>query len=101
MFLTSKPAASTWLMTQPREHEASAPGKMYLFIKRPLDEDWNKEIDSALRSRESKPDKILELPVGTNTSNLEDKNTIIVQEVVDLTEERLVATDTDVLYDFA
>lgn len=101
MFLISNPADSSWLTTQPREHEASAPGKMYLFMKRPLDEDRNEQTDPTAQNWEDKPDEILELPVGTNASNLEDENTIIVQEVVDLTQERLVATNTDVLYDYA
>lgn len=47
---------------------------------------------------EETPNEILILPVGTKTGDLEDEDTVIVEEVVDLPEERLVATDTDVLY---
>lgn len=43
------------------------------------------------------PDEVLVLPVRADTSNLEDKDTIVVEEVVHLAEEGLVATDADVL----
>ena len=43
------------------------------------------------------PDKVLELPVGSQASNLEDKKTVIVEKLVDFAEESAVATDTDVL----
>jgi len=46
---------------------------------------------------EKTPDEILILPRWTDTSNLEDKDTIVVQKVVDLGKELGVATDTDVL----
>ena len=43
------------------------------------------------------PDEILILPMGTNTSDLEDEDAIVIEEVVDLPEERLVPADSDVL----
>lgn len=43
------------------------------------------------------PDEILELPHGSDTSNLEHEDSIVVQEVVNLPEERRVLPDTDVL----
>ena len=46
---------------------------------------------------EQTPDEVLELPHGSDTSDLEDKGTIVVQEVVNLLEERAVLSDTNVL----
>lgn len=37
------------------------------------------------------------MPVWANTSDLEDESAVVVEEVIDLAEERLVTTDTDVL----
>lgn len=35
--------------------------------------------------------------MGTDTGNLENENTVIIQEVVDLTKEALVATNSNML----
>ena len=43
------------------------------------------------------PNKILILPTWADTCNLEDKNTVIVKEIVDLTQELRVSTNADVL----
>ena len=43
------------------------------------------------------PDEILVLPVGTNASDLEDKDAIVVEKVIDLPEERLVPANSNVL----
>jgi hypothetical protein len=43
------------------------------------------------------PDKILILPVGTNTSDLKDEDAVVVEKVVDLPEERLVPANSDML----
>jgi hypothetical protein len=37
------------------------------------------------------------LPGGTDTGDLEDKDTVVVEVVVDVAEEGVVAADTDVL----
>ena len=46
---------------------------------------------------EQAPDEVLVLPVGTDTSDLEDEDAVVVEEVVHLAEESGVATDTNVL----
>ena len=43
------------------------------------------------------PDEVFVLPGGTDASDLENKDTVVVQEVVDLPEEGAIAADTDVL----
>ena len=43
------------------------------------------------------PDEIFILPVGTNTSDLEDEDTIVVEKVIDLSEECLVPTNSNML----
>lgn len=45
---------------------------------------------------EQTPDEILVLPDGADTSDLEDEDTIVVEEIIDLTQELTIATDTDV-----
>lgn len=46
---------------------------------------------------EETPDEVLVLPVWAQASDLEQEDTVVVEKVVDLAEERLVAADTDVL----
>lgn len=46
---------------------------------------------------EQTPDQILILPRLTQTSDLEEENTIIVKHLIDLGQERAKVTDTDVL----
>ena len=46
---------------------------------------------------EQTPDQILVLPALTETGNLKDEETIIVEQVVDLLQESLVSPDADVL----
>lgn len=46
---------------------------------------------------EETPDEVLELPWGTDAGDLEDKNAIVIEEIIDLAEELGVAADTDVL----
>jgi hypothetical protein len=46
---------------------------------------------------EQTPDEILILPRGTEASNLKDEDTIVIEEVIDLAHERVVATNTDML----
>jgi hypothetical protein len=43
------------------------------------------------------PDEILILPVGTNTSDLEDEDAIVVEKVINLPEECLVPADSNML----
>lgn len=43
------------------------------------------------------PDKIFVLPVRTNTSDLKNEDTVVVEKVVDLSEESLIPANTDVL----
>lgn len=43
------------------------------------------------------PDEVLVLPAGTDASDLEDKDTVVLEEVVHLGEELGVAANTDVL----
>jgi hypothetical protein len=45
------------------------------------------------------PDEIFVLPVRTNTGDLEDEDTIVFEQVVNILEESVVATDTDMLQD--
>jgi hypothetical protein len=47
---------------------------------------------------EEAPDKIFVLPGRADTGNLEDEDAVVIKEVIDLTKEGTVATDTDVLY---
>lgn len=49
---------------------------------------------------EKSPDKILILPTWADTCNLEDKNTVVVKEIIDLAQELRVSTDADVLSHF-
>lgn len=46
---------------------------------------------------EKAPNEILVLPRRANACDLENENTIVVQEVVNLTEERAITADTDML----
>jgi hypothetical protein len=46
---------------------------------------------------EQAPDKVFVLPGGTNTSDLENEDAVIVEKVVDLAKEGAVAADTNVL----
>ena len=46
---------------------------------------------------EEAPDEIFILPGGTEASDLEDEDAIIIKEIVDLTEKGTITTDTDVL----
>lgn len=43
------------------------------------------------------PDKILVLPAVTETGDLEDEDTIVVEKVVNLAQERIIPTDTNML----
>ena len=46
---------------------------------------------------EETPDEIFVLPCLTDTGDLEDEDTLVVEEVVDLLQESTIATDTDML----
>ena len=46
---------------------------------------------------EQAPNEVLVLPDGADTSNLEEKDTIVVEEVVNLAQELTIAPDTDML----
>lgn len=46
---------------------------------------------------EQAPDKVLVLPDGADTGNLEEENTIVVEEVVNLAQELTITSDTDML----
>lgn len=46
---------------------------------------------------EEAPNEVLVLPGGTDTSDLENKDAVVVEEVIDLAEEGTIAADTDVL----
>lgn len=46
---------------------------------------------------EQSPDEVLKLPHGSNTSDLEDEGTVVIEEVVDLLEEGSVSPEADVL----
>jgi hypothetical protein len=50
-----------------------------------------------MRERFNLPDEVLVLPGGTNTGDLVDNDTIVVQQVVQLAQPFRVAADTDVL----
>lgn len=43
------------------------------------------------------PDEILELPALTDTSDLQEEDALVIEEIVDLLKERAVAPDADVL----
>ena len=43
------------------------------------------------------PDEVFVLPALTDTCDLEEEDTVVVQKVVDLPEEGTVATNTNVL----
>lgn len=43
------------------------------------------------------PDEVFILPGGADTGDLEDEGAIVVEEVVDLAEERTVAADAHML----
>jgi hypothetical protein len=47
---------------------------------------------------EQTPNQIFILPAGPDSSDLEHKDTIVIEEVIDLAEELRVATDTDMLW---
>lgn len=61
------------------------------------------EVERCVGSREDvfvhkdTPDQVLELPALAETSDLEDKDTVVGEKVVDLLEESTVAAETDVL----
>jgi len=44
------------------------------------------------------PNEVLVLPGGTDTSDLEDKNTVVVEKVIHLTHECTVTPDSDMLH---
>ncbi|KAG5220690.1 heme peroxidase [Salix suchowensis] len=68
----------TWLMTQPSEQEASAPGKTYLFMNRPLRR-GNASTGENQKVITYVPDQVLKLPVRPEASNLEYDDTVIIQ----------------------
>jgi len=82
-------------MTHPRGREASAPGNTYLFMLT-ISSVPNSKIDNLQKS----PVEILILPTSSNTSNLEDHNTIVSKEVVDILEESRVSPNTDMFGHF-
>ena len=49
------------------------------------------------RSERDAPDEVLVLPRGADASDLEDKDAVVLEEVVDLSHERGVVADSDVL----
>lgn len=84
-------------MTQPSEQLASAPGKTYLFMKMPLSNRVDVSEDWALRYNKNVPDQVLVLPCRTKPCDLQNENTIVVQEVVDLSHESAISPNADVL----
>ena len=82
-------------MTHPRGREASAPGKTYLFMLT-ISSLPNSKIDNLQKS----PVEILILPTSPNTRNLEDHDTIISEQVVDILEESRVSPNTDMFGHF-
>jgi hypothetical protein len=94
--LTSKPAPSRESMNHPRGVEASAPGKMYLFMKRP-------QMRSCCARQHGRPVSTntvgtnLVLPALSQTSDLQEEGTVVLEHVVDLLEEGAEVPDTDVL----
>jgi hypothetical protein len=85
-------------MTHPRGSEASAPGKTYLFM---LELAAGQVFMSLERDNSQQaPVEVLELPVGSDTGDLEDHKTVIGKQVVHLAEEGAVSSDTDVLGHF-
>lgn len=44
------------------------------------------------------PDKVFVLPVRTEAGNLEDEDAVVIEEIVHLAKERLVTTNSDMLY---
>ena len=44
------------------------------------------------------PDEVFVLPDLADASDLEEERAVVIEEVVDLLEERAVTTDADVLY---
>jgi len=83
------------LITQPIEQDASAPGKTYLFMKSPLcrrDKSYEKTHEST-----DEPNEILVLPAGSESGDLQEKDAIVLQKIIDLGQELRVAADTDVL----
>lgn len=91
-------------MTQLSAHEASAPGKTYLFMNKPL-VTFPRGQKTRVPSEKEKgggrergvPDEVLVLPRGTNAGDLEDEDAVVVEEVVDVAQERVVPPDADVL----
>lgn len=84
--------ALTCLMTHPRGSEASAPGKTYLFMLA-----MSVAGSGRIANSQKTPDEILELPVGSDTGNLEDHQTIVGEEFVNFRQELAVSSDTDML----
>jgi hypothetical protein len=83
-------------MTHPGGKDASAPGKTYLFMLTDCQPFLLLNKSPFLDSQET-PVEILELPVGSDTSDLEHHHTVIGQEVVHLFEKGTVSPNTDVL----
>jgi hypothetical protein len=97
--LTSKPAPSRESMNHPRGVEASAPGKMYLFMKRPQ----MRSCCAGQHGRHVATKAVgtnLVLPALSQTSDLQEEGTVILEHVVDLLEEGAEVPDTDVLGHF-
>jgi len=84
------------LITQPIEQDASAPGKTYLFMKSPLRR-RDKSYEQTHESTEDEPNEILVLPAGSESGDLQEKDAIVLQKVIDLGQELRVAADTNVL----
>ena len=57
----------------------------------------HKNMEEMLIPKKVLPYKILVLPVGTQTSYLEYEGPIVIEKVVDLTKESIIASDPTVL----
>lgn len=53
--------------------------------------------DPQLFYSQKTPVQILVLPTGSNTCDLHDENTIVIQEFVNLVQELTISSNTDVL----
>ena len=91
----SRLAKLTRLMTQLRAQDASAPGKMYLFMLKGRISNHRQRTSS--RNPQETPVQVLKLPTSSDTGNLHDEDSVIVQEIVNLLQESAVSSNADML----
>ena len=83
----------THLLDDPSERERSIGSWENVLVHAEVNKSG---VMTTLHSQKT-PNEILKLPAGSDTSNLEDHQTVISQEIVDLGEESAVSSDTNVL----